>query len=327
MLKKIMILGTGGTIAGIASSPFQSISYQAAQLDVAELLSKVSQPVFLQHHFQIECEQIFQLDSKDMDFQHWTLLAEKVLHHLQNHDVSAVVITHGTDTLEESAFFLSRILPAELIAVKPVVFTCAMRPATSLLADGPQNIQDAIAVAAASGAKGVLVVSASTVHSAAWVQKTHSYRLHAFDSGDTGPLGFIEEGMLQLNYPWTEPDHQQPKFDLKALRSLPWPRVEIIMNYVGADGAIVKLLCASHSDVKGLIVAGTGNGTLSDCLEAALVDCQSNGIRVLRTTRCAYGRVISDASNAPKIGSSKYSSPVKARIDLILSLMFDQQTK
>jgi L-asparaginase len=325
MLKKIVILGTGGTIAGVASSPLQNISYQAAHLDVADLIGKLSIPAVLSSNLTLDSEQIFQIDSKDMGFQHWIVLAEKLIHHLQKDDVSAVVITHGTDTLEESAFFLSRILPASLTSKKPVVFTCAMRPATSLLADGPQNIQDAITVAASVGAKGVLVVSASSLHVAEWVQKSHNYRLNAFDSGDAGPLGFVEEGTLRLNYQWPEPDATTPIYDLNVLRTLPWPRVEIIMNYVGSEGSLVNMICSDTTHptrVQGLIVAGTGNGTLSQSLEEALIELQSKGIRVLRCSRCAYGRVITDLTVTNSIQASRYSSPVKARIDLLLSLMF-----
>ena len=321
MLKKILILGTGGTIAGIAGSPLQNVSYQAAQLDVAELLRKVTVPATLHSHLVIESEQVFQIDSKDMQFQHWVFLAERVMHYLQHDDVVSVVITHGTDTLEETAFFLSRILPAELIAAKPVVLTCAMRPASSLLSDGPQNLQDAITVAVSQGARGVLVVCASTVHCAEWVQKSHSYRINSFDSGDAGPLGFVEEGALRLNYPWPETDSTTLPFNMNALHLVPWPRVEIVMNYVGADGVMVQMLCAPSSDVKGLIVAGTGNATVSQSLEAALIACQANGIRVLLSSRCAFGRVLVDASATSTIALSRYSSPVKARIDLILSLL------
>lgn len=323
MSKKIVFLGTGGTIAGVAGGPLQNVSYQAAQLGVAELLCKV--PASLHSQWVFESEQVLQIDSKDMNFQHWVLLADRVVFHLQQQDVCGVIITHGTDTLEESAFFLHRILPAKLIANKPVVLTCAMRPATSLLSDGPQNIYDAICVATSQGASGVLVVCASSVHCADWVQKSHSYRINAFDSGDSGPLGFVEEGILRLNYPWPHPELTIQPFDLNALRIVPWPRVEVIMNYVGADGAIVHMLSTAESDVRGLIVAGTGNATLNQSLEAALIACQANGIRVLRCSRCAYGRTVADASDDSPIAISRHSSPVKARIELILSLLQQMQ--
>ena len=325
--KNLVILGTGGTIAGVAESPLHNVSYQAAQLDVADLLAKIPMSIGAHAGFTWFTEQVFQIDSKDMVFKHWVVLAQRVLHHLQNDAVSGVVITHGTDTLEETAFFLYRVLPADLLAIKPVVITCAMRPATSLLFDGTQNIQDALTVAATEGARGVLVACAGVLHSALWVQKIHTYKLDAFDSGDAGALGVIEEGSLRLHYQWPEPANAAlPAYDLHILHTLAWPRVEIVLNYVGADGAIVHMLCAASSEpqsvVKGLIVAGTGNGTLSQSLQAALLQYQSVGIRVQRCTRCAYGRLQSDATNPSPIEVSGFASPVKARIDLMLALMY-----
>ena len=128
-------------------------------------------------------EQVAQIDSKDMGFDIWRHLALRCAHWLAQADVAGIVITHGTDTLEETAFFLQ----AVLAPAKPVVLTCAMRPATALAPDGPQNVLDAVAVAAAAGARGVVVVCAGTIHGAADVAKQHTYRLDAFSSGDAGP--------------------------------------------------------------------------------------------------------------------------------------------
>ena len=114
--------------------------------------------------------------------------------HLAQADVDAVVITHGTDTLEETAWFLHLALDPCLTAAKPVVLTCAMRPASSRSADGPQNLLDALAVARLPQARGVVAVCTGAIHAAADVQKVHTYRLQAFDSGDAGALGYVEEG-------------------------------------------------------------------------------------------------------------------------------------
>ena len=323
MSKKLVILGTGGTIAGVADSPLHNVSYQSAQLPVAQLLQNVPASLTANGQYLLHSEQVFQIDSKDMDFSHWLQLAGRVLHYLQLDEVASVVITHGTDTLEETAFFLSLVLPAHLTALKPIILTCAMRPATSLLSDGAQNIQDALVVATTLGACGVLVVCAGSLHTAANVQKTHTYRLNAFDSGDAGPLGVIEDGQLHLMYAWPKPDLAAPMVDLQRLTLTPWPRVEIILNYVGANGAIVKALCASPlgQPVQGLIVAGTGNGTLSQALEAALLEVQGKGIAVLRCSRCGYGCVVS-SSAATGLGLvASRLSPVKARIALMLALI------
>jgi L-asparaginase len=158
MQPKIVILGTGGTIAGTAASAADAVGYTAAQIGVAQLVAAV--PLLAQ--VPIECEQVAQLDSKDMDFETWQRLAASCAHHLARADVAGIVVTHGTDTLEETAYFLHRVLAA----AKPVVLTGAMRPATSLQADGPQNLLDAVRVAQEPGARGVVAAMAGTVHGA-----------------------------------------------------------------------------------------------------------------------------------------------------------------
>ena len=143
-----------------------------------------------------------QVDSKDMSFEIWRQLALRCDHWLAQEDVGGVVITHGTDTLEETAYFLHAVLAPRK---KPVVLTCAMRPATAFMPDGPQNLLDAIAVASAPGARGVVAVCAGVIHSALDVAKRHTYRLDAFSSGDAGPVGYVEEGQLRLLRDWPTP--------------------------------------------------------------------------------------------------------------------------
>ena len=139
--KKIVILGTGGTIAGVASQASNNIDYTAAQVGVSDLVGAIA------GLNQIETEQVAQIDSKDMSFEVWTALANRIQHHLTQNDVQGVVITHGTDTLEETAYFLQAVLNPS----KPVVLTCAMRPASALTPDGPQNILDAVTVPGMKG--------------------------------------------------------------------------------------------------------------------------------------------------------------------------------
>ena len=190
--KKIVILGTGGTIAGVASQTSNNIDYTAAQVGVSDLVGAIA------GLNQIETEQVAQIDSKDMSFEVWTALANRIQHHLTQNDVQGVVITHGTDTLEETAYFLQAVLNPS----KPVVLTCAMRPASALAPDGPQNILDAVTVARHEGAHGVMVVCAGDLHSALDVQKIHTYQLNAFGSGDAGLIGFIEENALNRVKNW-----------------------------------------------------------------------------------------------------------------------------
>lgn len=310
----LAILGTGGTIAGRAASATDNIGYCAGQVGVAELLAALPAPP---DGDPVIAEQVAQIDSKDMSFTVWAALAERVNHFLAQPDVQGIVITHGTDTLEETAYFLQLACnPA-----KPVVLTCAMRPATALVPDGPQNLLDAMVVARRADAGGVVVVCAGAIHSALDVQKVHTYRLDAFSSGDAGPLGYVEEGAVRLLRNWPFEQEGRSLVAMKNIAKLAnpadCPHVEIIMNYAGASGAVVEALLAQG--VQGLVVAGTGNGSLHHALEAALLKAQAAGVQVLRSTRCPNGRVLPMPDDS--IPDSGGLSSVKARVALILRLL------
>ncbi|NMM13053.1 MAG: asparaginase [Rhodoferax sp.] len=332
LFEKVVVLGTGGTIAGTAPSASDNLGYTAAQVGVSQLLDAIPGLSKVLAGRSLLSEQVAQIDSKDMSFSVWQQLALRVQHHLTQPDVQGVVITHGTDTLEETAYFLYAVLPVVLLARKPVVLTCAMRPASSAAPDGPQNVMDAVAVAITPGACGVVVVCAGTLHGAVAVQKVHPYRLDAFNSGDAGPLGYVEEGGVRLvrNWPLAPVDSEQVAIELIANVSC-WPRVEIVMNYAGANGALVDALVApvcptlpvggpqDAQPVRGLVVAATGNGTVHRDLEAALIRAQTAGVKVVLATRCPFGRVL------PGLGrtfpDSQGLSPVKARVALMLALL------
>lgn len=302
----IVILGTGGTIAGTAPDASDGVGYVAAQLRVEDLVAAV--PALAQRPLQ--ARQVAQLDSKDMDFATWQRLAAEIQAQLARAEVRGVVVTHGTDTLEETAYFLHRVLaPA-----KPVVLTAAMRPATALAPDGPQNLYDAVQVAAAPGAQGVVVALAGRVHDAVQVRKTHSYRVDAFGSADGGLVACVEEGVVRLLGRW--PTGAALGLGRIARPVARWPRVEIVMNHAGADGRLVEALRAQGVD--GLVVAGTGNGTLCATLETALRSAQAAGVRVWRSTRCDAGPVMDLPGLLPSAGAL---SPVKARIEMILDLL------
>ncbi len=312
---KIVVLGTGGTIAGTASRAGDNLGYTAGQVAISDLVAALPAPA--EGACELISEQIAQIDSKDMDFALWRALARRVAHWLAQDDVRGIVITHGTDTLEETAWFLQ----ATLAPARPVVLTCAMRPATALAPDGPQNMLDAVVVASHAGASGVVAVCAGVIHSALDVQKVHPWRLDAFSSGDAGPVGYVEGGHLRLlrDWPPTLVGKGQAAMEKIAFEeNAPnWPRVEIVMNYAGADGRVVRALMADG--VQGLVVAGTGNGSLHHALEAALLDAQAAGVRVLRATRCPEGRVL--AKPGDQLPHSEGLSPVKARVSLMLELM------
>jgi L-asparaginase len=301
------VLATGGTIAGRAGSAADNVGYQSAQLGVADLLQGLPGLDGLR----IEGEQLAQLDSKDMDHATWQRLAQRVALALDQPAVRGIVITHGTDTLEETAWLLQRLLsPA-----KPVVLTAAMRPATSLQADGPQNLADALAVAATPGAAGVLVVVAGSVHAAGDVRKLHTWRLDAFGSGDAGPVASLQQGRLRQ---WRDWPHTQPwGVDVVASDPARWPWVEIVTSHAGARADGVQALVAAG--VKGLVVAGTGNGTLHHALASALDLARQCGVAVRVVSRCAVGPV-SGASQAAW-PTHDGLSPAQARVELMLELL------
>ena len=310
IVNTIVVLGTGGTIAGTAADAADNVGYTAAQLGVDALVKAVPALAGLP----LECEQVAQTDSKDMGFAIWRALAQRVAHHVARDDVAGVVVTHGTDTLEETAYFLQRVLaPA-----KPVVMTAAMRPATSLQADGPQNLLDAVTVAGATDAQGVVVVMAGALHAATDIRKAHTYRLDAFNSSDAGPLGVVEEGAVTAWRAW-------PQGEALGLQWLPmeadaWPQVEIVTSHAGASGAMVRAAC--EIGVQGLVVAATGNGTVHAALEEALLEAQDQGVTVWRSSRCSNGRVIERADDV--LPSAGELTPAQARVELILQLLSPQ---
>jgi len=306
--KKLVVLATGGTIAGRAATAADTVGYTAAQLGVDALVASV--PSLAGRD--LVTEQVAQVDSKDMTFDVWRALALRCRHWLDQQDVAGIVVTHGTDTLEETAYFLH----AALAPAKPVVLTCAMRPATALSADGPQNIADAALVATSAGARGVVVVSAGTIRGALDVVKEHTYRLDAFGCGDAGPIGYVEGGHLRLLREWPAAADTQRVLDAVA-KAASWPRVEIVLSHVGAGGAMVDALAAQG--VQGLVVAGTGNGSIHRELEGALRGAAAAGVKVVRATRCAQGRILARPDDA--FADSAGLSPVKARIALMLELM------
>ena len=316
--RRVIVLGTGGTIAGRAADAHDNVGYTAGQLRVTELLEGVAPPAGIV----LQTEQVAQVDSKNMSFATWRSLAERCAHWLAEPDVAGLVITHGTDTLEETAFFLQSVLAP----LKPVVLTCAMRPATSLAPDGPQNVRDAIAVASSPDAHGVVAVCAGAVHSAFDVQKVHTYRADAFDSGDSGPVAYVEEGSLRelRNWPESPPEPARRCFGL-MLQAARWPRVEILLSHTEARGSIVDALIlerqsgTAEEPVQGLVLATTGNGTLHEALEAAALRAQAAGIAVVRATRCPQGRILPTPGTALREAGAL--TPVKARIALVLELM------
>ncbi len=308
----VVVLATGGTIAGLSQGDGNH-AYLAAQLSIDELLrSAHGLPTV-----RMEAEQVAQIDSKDMSHEVWHALALRCAFHAARDEVAGIVITHGTDTMEETAYFLSRVLNAG----KPVVLTGAMLPADATGADGPGNLANALAVAMHDGARGVMVVMAGQVHAAAHVHKAHPTRVDAFSSGEHALVARVSackvHGLTQ--WPASKLGDGQPALPNPQT----WPKVEIILSHAGADGSLVTALAASG--VQGLVVAATGNGTVHHRLAQSLRDAMARGVAVVLAMRCAQG-VQDNQADPPEQGTTDkiqrmHPSPTKARVDLLLQLI------
>lgn len=295
--KKIVVLATGGTIAGLAINAARPHEYASAQVCVEDLLKNIHQ-----NGIELLNEQVAQIDSKDMTFAIWQSLLGRVAFWLAQDDVQGVVITHGTDTLEETAFFLHTVLQP----IKPLALTCAMLPANVPGSDGPSNLNDALSWVQQPYATGVSVVCANQVHAGQAVQKSHSQQRNPFTSqmGITHPQALGVPTVAQV------------------LACQHWPRVDVVQNHTGADGRLVRSLMA-HDAPQGWVVSGTGNGTLHHDLEAALLEAQKQGAHVLRASRCAQGGVQSRGADVlPHAGAL---TAVQARVALLLHLIAQQR--
>ena len=303
----VVILATGGTIAGTAAAATDTTGYRAGALGVDALIAAV--PALAGRR--LEAETVAAIDSKDMDIDTWQRLAGRVAHHVARPEVTGVVITHGTDTLEETAYFLHRVLAPP----KPVMLTAAMRPASALSPDGPANLLDAVTVAGAAGAAGVGVVLAGAVRGAIGLRKVHTLRTDAFADSDCGPIARLEGGALRVFRDW--PRGEALGLARIAAQAGTWPRVEIVSNHAGADGRIVDDLV--DAKVAGIVVAGTGHGSIGARLEAALARARDAGVRVARATRCAFGPVLRQGEDDTEAAGEL--SAVQARVELQLALL------
>ena len=291
----IVILGTGGTISALADSPLENVRYRAGGVAVATMATALPSLAGIA----VETEQVAQIDSKDMDFPTWRRLAERVSWHVSRAEVRAVVVTHGTDTIEETAWFLQRVLAPN----KPVVLTGAMRPASSAESDGPRNLAEAVTVATGRSRAGVVVSFAGSVHGARAVRKMHPTRLDPFAGGDAEEAADAGIGLISLpEEPW------------------PWPLVAIVSSTAAADARSVEALV--DAGFNGIVVAATGNGTVHHVLEAALATASASGVAILRATRCIEGAIV-DGTTAGRgeLPSAGDLTPQKARVELIVRLL------
>jgi L-asparaginase len=311
----IAVLATGGTIAGEAGDASKTSGYKAGVVGVDKLVAAV--PALAQIA-RIRAEQVASIDSKDMTPALWVTLATRVNALLAQDDINGVVITHGTDTLEETAYLLHLTVKSE----KPVVLTAAMRPSTALSADGPMNLLNAVTVAASRTAwkQGVLVAFNNLIHGARDVTKTSTSAVDAFHSPVVGALGWVQDAQVEFQRGVTRLHTLASRFAI--VPSAPaLPAVEIVTSYAGASRAAIDAFVAAG--VKGLVVAGTGNGSLHSTLQLAAADAVKQGVALVRSTRVGSGHVMRNGS-APDDALGTITAgtlnPYKARVLLMLAL-------
>jgi len=306
---RVLVLGTGGTIAGQASARAGN-AYDSAKVSAADLVAAVPG---MDKIAQLSAEQISAIGSQDMNDKVWFDLVKRIRAAIDKKEADGIVITHGTDTMEETAFFLQIVLATEL----PIVLVGSMRPSTAIGADGPANLYEAVKVAAApeSRGRGVLVVLNDTIHGARWAQKTNTTSVETFRSPDAGPVGYVDTGSLRFLQPAVPA--KTPK--LKLPEAAPLPRVDIIYSHANMDAAPVE--DAVKRGAKGIVLAGVGDGNSSKAAIDALAAAVKQGVVVVRSSRVGSGFVNRNVEvNDDELGFavSLDLNPQKARVLLEL---------
>jgi L-asparaginase len=313
-LPNVVVLATGGTIAGAATTNVQA-GYTSGQVGVEQLIAAVPEAKKLAN---MRGEQISNIGSQDMNDDVWLKLANRVNALLAMPDVAGVVITHGTDTIEETAYFLNLVVKSK----KPVVMTAAMRPATALSADGPLNFFNAVAVAAnkEAGGRGVLVVINDWIHGAASLTKTSTTAVQTFLSPQSGLIGSVAYGDIEFFRGPIGKHTDGSEFTVAGVTAL--PRVDIIMAYENMDGALID--AAAAAGAKGIVIAGVGNGNMTQAAVTALTAQAKKGIVCVRASRVTTGRVSRNVElEDDKLGfvASLDKNPQKARVLLRVALL------
>jgi L-asparaginase len=316
-LPNIVVLATGGTIAGAAATDVQA-AYTSGQLGVEQLLAAVPQAKKLAN---LTGEQISNIGSQDMNDEVWIKLATRLNALLAGPDVDGAVVTHGTDTIEETAYFLNLVLKSD----KPVVLTAAMRPSTALSADGPLNFYNAVAVAADREARGrgVLVVVNDWIHGASSLTKTSTTAVQTFLSPVSGLIGTIAYGDVEWYRGPVGKHTTSSAFSVDENTVL--PRVDIIMATENMDGALID--AAAAAGAKGIVIAGVGNGNMTKVALDALAAQAKKGIVCVRSSRVATGQVgrnVEVKDDDLGFVASLGLNPQKSRVLLRLALLQTQ---
>ncbi|QRQ88948.1 asparaginase [Cupriavidus oxalaticus] len=309
----IVIIGTGGTIAGAGASAINTAAYQSAVVPVDKIIASVPE---ISKVANVKGEQIFQIGSESFNNERLLKLAKRVSELLKQPDVDGIVITHGTDTIEETAYFLNLTLKSD----KPVVVVGSMRPGTALGADGALNLYDAVLVASnpASKGKGTLVVLNDEIHTGRDVTKSNTFKTETFRS-PFGPLGYVVEGRsLYYRLP-ARPHTLQTEWDIDKIDKL--PEVAVVYAYGNVNPASID--AAVRNGAKAIVYAATGNGSVGDYMVEPLKAARAKGVQIVRASRTGSGVVIRNAEQP----DDKYDwivtddqLPQKARILMALAL-------
>ncbi len=321
-LANVVILATGGTIAGTGASTTATVGYTAATVGVQRLIEAVPE---LKAVANVKGEQVFQIASENMNNDSWLKLAKRVNELLRQDDVDGIVITHGTDTIEETAYFLNLVVKSR----KPVVIVGAMRPSTAISADGPINLYNATILAGSEEAagKGVLVVLNDQINGARDVTKTNTANTDTFRSWELGFLGYMQDNRPHFYRQSTRRHTADTEFDVSNLDQL--PAVDIVYGYANMNRTAVDAFVGA-GDV-GLVHAGVGDGSLArPAVEPALIEARKKGVVIVRASRVGNGIVARNGEAKDDdldFIVSDTLNPQKARILLMLALTKTKDTK
>ncbi len=309
----IHILATGGTIAGTGSSATTS-QYTAGQVAIGTLLDAVPQ---IKDIANVTGEQIVSIGSQDMNDQVWLTLANRINELLASPECDGIVVTHGTDTMEETAYFLNLTVHSD----KPVVLTGAMRPSTAMSADGPLNLYNSVVTASSkdSYGRGVMIVMNGLILGAHSTQKMNTVDVQTFQAPDAGPLGYVYNSRPYYNMQTQKRHTTQSVFDVKGLKEL--PKVGIVYAYSNIDADVMEPFLTKG--YKGIIHAGLGNGNYHKNIFPSLLEARKKGILVVRSSRVPTG----PTTLYDEVDDEKYEfvaswelNPQKARVLLMLAL-------
>ena len=320
-LANVVILATGGTIAGAGASAANSATYQAAKVGVDQLIAGIPE---LSKLANVRGEQVMQIASESITNENLLQLGRRVSELADSKDVDGIVITHGTDTLEETAYFLNLVEKTD----KPIIVVGSMRPGTAMSADGMLNLYNAVAVASSKEAhgKGVLVTMNDEIQSGRDVSKMINIKTEAFKSA-WGPLGMVVEGKSYWFRLQAKRHTMDSEFDIKNIKSL--PDVEIAYSYGNVSDTAYKAL--AQSGAKAIIHAGTGNGSVSSRVVPTLQALRKDGVQIIRSSHVNAGGFVLRNAEQP---DDKYDwvvahdlNPQKARILAMVALTKTNDSK